>query len=298
MKELFKLISDKYAKVIESRLCLDRLCELRVRNGLPVRVWYNGTYFYLGENGITKEAREAFIAGDGEAEEIILRACDRSLYTVTETLKRGYIPVGGGIRIGVCGSVVLSGDAVSAVKDFTSVNIRIPHAVNGCASTLIPKIAGSSVKNTLIISSPGGGKTTVVRDLTRLISNKGFNVMLCDEKCEIASCYHGAPTLDVGQNTDVVSGLDKNTAFRIGIAFMRPDVIVTDELFDSDIDGLLRAVNSGISVICTAHAKDFSDLKRKRGYDKVLSSRVFERIAVISTPRRDITVFDGDGNEF
>lgn len=296
MKELFKLISDKYAQVVESRLAIDKLAELRIRNGSPVSVWYNGSYRFLCEGGITKDPAEAFVAEKNEAESVILRACDRSLYTVTETLKRGYISVGGGIRIGVCGSAVTSGDAVTAVKDFTSVNIRLPHEIKGCASVVFSKTVGSGIKNTLIISPPGAGKTTVLRDLCRQISDRGFNVLLCDERYEIAACSRGLPTLDVGRCTDVISGADKRSAFTAGIAFMRPDVIVADELFDIDLDGLFRAVNSGVSVICTAHARDYCELKQKVGYSAIVDSHLFERFVVISDPpRRDITVLDGDG---
>lgn len=296
MEELFKLISDKYAHAISSRLAIDKLAELRIRNGAPVSVWYNGLYRFLCENGITKDPAEAFIAEKSEAESVVLRACNRSLYTVTETLKRGYISIGGGIRIGVCGSAVTSGDTVTAVKDFTSVNIRLPHEIKGCASVVFSKTVGNGIKNTLIISPPGAGKTTVLRDLCRQISDRGFNVLLCDERYEIAACSRGVPTLDVGRCTDVISGADKRSAFTAGIAFMRPDVIIADELFDVDLGGLLRAVHCGVSVICTAHARDYADIKQKAGYAAIIGSHIFERFVVISDPpRRDITVLDADG---
>ncbi len=298
MEELYKLISDKYADVIRSWLAVDRLAELRIRNGAPIRVWYNGSNRYLCEKGVTDDPNAAFIAQSGEAESVVLRACDRSLYTVTESLKKGYISVGGGVRIGVCGSVVTSGEKATAVKDFTSVNIRIPHEIKGCASTLVSKVAGSRIKNALIISPPGAGKTTVLRDLCRQISDRGYNVLLCDERYEIAACYKCAPTLDVGRCTDVISGADKSDAFRAAVAFMRPDVIFTDELFDGDIDGLLRAVHCGISVVCTAHARDYADLAQKPSYGAILGARIFDRIAVISDPpRRDMTVLDADGRQ-
>lgn len=294
MEELYKLIPDGYARIISRRLSSDKLCEIRVRNGKPVRVCYDGGYFYLGESGLTKTADEAFIAGRGEAESIVMRACDRSLYTVTDTLKSGYISVAGGIRIGVCGSSVVTNGQVSAVKDFTAVNIRLPHEIKDCAATLFCKTVSDCVPNMLIISPPGAGKTTVLRDLCRIISNRGYNVLLCDEKYELAAVHDGAPTLDVGTCTDVISGSDKRHAFKVGISSMRPDVIITDELFHDDMPFVERAAHCGISVIATVHAKDIADMRRKPELRVILDNNVFSRYAVISPPPyRDIAVYCG-----
>ncbi len=286
---------DRISSVISSRLSIDRLCELRIRNSLPVCVLYDGCYYFLCRSGLTKDRNDAFIAEKNEAERVVMRACEKSLYTVTETLKRGYIAVSGGIRIGVCGSAVTERGAVFAVKDFSSVNIRVPHQVKGCAATLYNKIASDRIPNTLIISPPGAGKTTVLRDLCRMISDRGKNVLLCDEKYEIAAAVSGAPTLDVGACTDVISGTDKETVFNMGVASMRPDVIAVDELFNSDIDGLSHAVHCGISVIATVHARDLIDFKSKREYSEILNDGIFSRFAVLSdAPRRGIAVYDGE----
>ncbi len=292
MEELYKLIPDDYARVISRRLALDKLCEIRVRNGKPVRVCYDGGYFYLGENGLTKIADEAFTAGRSEAESIIMRACDRSLYTVTDTLKLGYISVASGVRIGVCGTSVMSNGQVSAVKDFTAVNIRLPHEVKNCAASLFCKTVSDSVPNILVISPPGAGKTTVLRDLCRIISDRGYNVLLCDEKYELAAVHDGAPTLDVGSCTDVISGSDKKHAFKVGISSMRPDVIMTDELFFEDMPFVERAAHCGISVIATVHAKDVADMRQKPELRAILDNHIFTRYAVISPPPyRDIAVY-------
>ncbi|MCH5350338.1 MAG: Flp pilus assembly complex ATPase component TadA [Clostridiales bacterium] len=282
MKELYKLIPDRYADIISSRLNRSKISEVRIRNTLPVRVCYGGVYYYLSANGISTDKQYALIAGEKEAEGVILRACEHSLYTIAETLKRGYIPVGGGIRVGVCGSNVLSGERTVSVKDFYAVNIRIPHEVINCAASLYyAVVANGGIKNTLIISPPGCGKTTVLRDLCRLISDSGRNVLLCDEKYELASCADGAPTLDVGCNTDVVSGADKPHALSLGIAYMRPDVIMTDELFPEDTDAVLQAIHSGISVISTVHARDCRDFTEKPEFERLVSSRAFSVFAVL-----------------
>lgn len=293
MKELYKLIPDRYADIISSRLSPGKLSEVRIRNRLPVRVCYGGVYYYLSGGGITKDRQSAIVARDKEAEGVILRSCEHSLYTVSDTVKRGYISVGGGIRVGVCGSMVSSGEKILSVKDFSAVNIRIPHEVIGCAASLYyAVISGGGIKNALIISPPGCGKTTVLRDLCRLISDSGRNVLLCDEKYELASCIDGVPTLDVGCNTDVVSGADKPHALSLGIAYMRPDVIMTDELFPSDTDAVLQAIHSGISVISTVHARDLRDFTQKPEFERLIKTRAFSSYAVLDRSF-GLKVYDG-----
>ncbi len=214
-------------------------------------------------------------------------------------MKRGYVAVSGGIRIGVCGSAVMSGGSITALKDFSSVNIRIPHEVIGCGATLFGKIAaGGRIESTLIVSPPGAGKTTVLRDLCRIVSEHGHNVMLCDEKYEIAASVKGVPTLNVGPRTDVISGADKHAVLRSGIAHMRPDVIMTDELFKEDTESVVRAAYSGVSVIATAHASSVAELLQKPDLAEIAARRVFARYAVIGdAPVRGVSVYHADGAE-
>ncbi|MCM1367442.1 MAG: Flp pilus assembly complex ATPase component TadA [Roseburia sp.] len=293
--DLFRLIPDIYADAVRGRLCADKLCEMRVRNRMPVRVQYDGAYYYLCKNGITKNVSEAFVAEKNEVENIVMRACEFSLYTVTDTLKNGYISVSGGIRIGVCGSGVISGGSVNAVKNFTAVNIRLPHQVTDCAYALYCKVVSGRILNTLIISPPGAGKTTVLRDLCRLVSDRGYNVLLCDEKYEIASAGSGVPSLDVGMCTDVVSGMDKARVFKMGIANMRPDAIFVDELFGDDTDAVKHAAYCGIAVVATAHARDLAEFRSKPDFRKLIDSRTFSRFCVLGdAPHRSVNVFDGE----
>lgn len=293
MDELFRILPDEYVAPIQSRLLYDRLSEVRVINNAPVRVCYDGNYFFLCRTGITREKSAAFVAGKNAAEGVIMRACERSLYTVTDTLKRGYISVRGGIRIGVCGTCVMSGGEVISVKDYSSVDIRLPHEVTGCAAALAARIAsGGRIKNTLIISPPGGGKTTVLRDLCRLISDRLYCVLLCDEKNELAAVADGVATLDVGACTDVISGVDKPRVFEIGIANMRPDVIMTDEIFERDLPYVVRAATCGISVIASIHADGVEDVFKKRGFSE--AGGLFEVYATLSgAPDRRITISEG-----
>lgn len=296
MDELYRLIPDEYAAPIRSRLCYDRLCEVRVINGAPVRVCYDGAYYFLCKTGLTKDKSAAIVATSRDAEGIVMRACEHSLYTVTDTLKRGYVAVAGGLRLGVCGSGVTTGGELSAVKNFVSVNIRIPHEVKDCAAGLCAKVLQGGINNTLIVSPPGAGKTTILRDLCRQLSERGLCVLLCDEKYEIASVVNGVPSLDVGCCTDVISGIDKRRVFEMGIAHMRPDVIIADELFGSDLEAVRRASACGVSVIATVHAKNTADLLKKSEFEQAAKDGSFALFAVLSgAPTRAVTVYEGVG---
>lgn len=295
MDELFRILPDEYVSPIKNKLLADKLCEVRIANGAPVRVCYDGAYKFLCGHGLTDNKSEAFVARKNEADSIIMRACERSLYTVTDTIRRGYIPVRGGIRIGVCGSGVTSGGDVAAVKDFCSVNIRLPHEVKGCAEQLFARaVANGTVKNTLIISPPGMGKTTVLRDLCRLVSERGHNVLLCDEKFELAAAVRGVPTLDVGCRTDVMSGMSKAHVLSVGIASMRPHVVMADELFGGELAAVEYAASCGVSVVATVHAQNADELRRKPDWARAVGSGLFAVHAVLTAlPRRNMVVYEG-----
>lgn len=296
MEELYSILPDEYVVPIKTRLLADKLCEVRVNNCAPVRVCYDGTYFFLCKTGITRDKSTAFVAGAHAAEGIVMRACEHSLYTVTDTLKRGYISVRGGIRIGVCGAGVMNGGALVSVKDYSSVNVRLPHEVKGCGNTVAAKLLQGGIENTLIVSPPGAGKTTVLRDVCRIISDKLYKVLLCDEKYEIASVTDGVPTLDVGCCTDVISGTDKQRVFEFGIANLSPDVIMTDEIFDGDIPYVSRAARCGIAVVATMHAQNADDLRKKSCYAEC--RELFKYIAVLSgAPRRSVEITEERGDD-
>lgn len=282
MEELFRLIPDEYAEVIKSRLCADKLCEIRISNGAPVRICYDGSYYFLTPSGISREYSKAFVAPRNGAERVVMLACERSLYAVTDTLRRGYVSVNGGIRVGVCGSGVTTNGEVTAVKDFSSVNIRLPHEVAGCAAALASRLS-AGLRNTLVISPPGCGKTTVIRDLCRTLSEKKFNVLLCDERFEIGAYANGSPTLDVGCCTDAICGLDKKRVLEMGIANMRPDIIIADELFGCDVASVRRAATCGVAVVATVHARGVDDVRGKPEFADAVKD-VFSLFAVLSGP--------------
>ena len=289
-----KFLPEYIIKIIRSRLDISRLYEIRLRAGRPVTVNYDGRYYYLGRSGIGRDCDGAVTVDVSAIQDVIVRASDFSLYAVYDTIAGGFITVSGGVRIGIAGTAVTDGGRVKTLKNFSSVNVRIPHEVKGCADGLIPFIADGGVRNTLIVSPPGCGKTTYLRDIAAAISQKQFNVLVADERAEIAAAHNGVPQLDVGLNSDVFSGCPKSYAFGCGIRSLRPDVIITDELSCEDFAAAEEAVLSGVRLIASIHSADIKDVVNKPGISRIVDNRLFERYAVLEGVGRLSGVYDAD----
>lgn len=250
-----------------------------------VSVNYGGKFFGLSEVGL---GSSGFSVTASEIEEVMLKASGHSIYAVNDQIKSGFLSLAGGVRIGVCGEVVLG----KTIKNFTSLNIRFPHEIVGCASGIIRHIARErGCYNTLIVSAPGIGKTTLLRDLARQLSNRGSNVLIADERYEIAA-YTDGKSLDVGKNSDVISGAAKDFAFTQGIRYMRPDIIVVDEITSGDdAKAVCRACSSGVSVIASIHATGFEYRER------FSELNCFQRIVLLGGNVGQVEgVFDGNGD--
>ncbi len=248
------------------KINFDLLYEIRLRSNRSVTVYYGGRYYYLCSSGISTDTSLALKVTIDDIYNTVINSANHSLYAVNDTLTSCYITCGG-IRIGVAGEIVHDENGkVITLKNFCSINVRIPHEVKGCANKVVQSILDKQIKNTLIISPPGAGKTTLVRDVARILASTAdiYNVLIADERGEIASTINGINSLDVGINCDVISGCNKNFAFSRAIRGLKPDVIIADELADvADCSAVMYAISSGVSVIATIHANGISGLKTK-----------------------------------
>ncbi len=219
---------------------LEGLNEIRIRADKPVILRYAA-----GEE-ILKT-----ILGKEEIEGVISKMSEYSPYAFREEIRRGFITLKGGFRVGICGRAVADRGGVRAIKDCTSLNIRIPSNVKGCGDRLM-EIYGGGFKNTLIISPPGCGKTTLLRDTIRLLSERGLNIGVCDERGEL-NCFG-----DLGIRADVLEGFSKPEAVEILIRGLSPDIIAADELGgETDRQAVLRASYMGVGIISTLHGEDY-----------------------------------------
>jgi stage III sporulation protein AA len=205
-----------------------------------------------------------------------------SLHTILDSLRHGFIPLPGGHRLGVCGSAAIRDGSVVHIRDVSSVCIRIARERKGIADKLLPSLLISGkLPDTLIISPPGTGKTTLLRDIIRKISDDGVRVSAADERGEIAACYGGVPQLDVGRNTDVMTGIPKAAASMMMLRGMTPQVLALDEVTAPEDAAVLTAcIGCGVTVLSTAHASGADDLRRRPVYRGLLD--IFDRLVVIS----------------
>ncbi len=216
-----------------------------------------------------------------ELETLCDLATEFSRYAAAETLREGYLPVRGGFRIGLCGMAVLKAGENTALKNFSSAAVRIGRELQGVGTEVAPQlIREERFQNTLILSPPGGGKTTLLRDLVRLLSDEGRRVALVDERGEVANCHRGEPQMDVGRCTDVLDGCPKALGIPMVLRAMNPQIIAVDEITArEDLRAMMLAAGCGVGLLATIHAADVEELMEKPLYRELLAERVF-RLAI------------------
>ena len=228
------------------------LSEIRLRRGQPVIIEYKGEYKYINAFGIA--FNQSNLITVKELEPIILSATNGCIYNFTEQMKSGFITVGHGIRIGIAGEYVTQGGEVNAIKNITSLNIRIPHNITNCADSVVKNLFFGGLHSTLLFSKPGLGKTTMLRDIALSLSKtQKYNILIFDERNEI-SAISGYDGFDLGDRVDIVRCYEKKSAIASAIRAMKPQVIITDELYgERDIESVRYAADCGIYVIASSH---------------------------------------------
>lgn len=280
-------LRDKFKVVLNREYSVE---EIRLRIGQPLAVRTSVGEIFITENGeITDLSNASYIVRERDVAETLEYVSNYSLYAFEEEIKQGYITVMGGHRVGLCGRTLISNGEIKHIKNISFINIRIAHEVKGCSDELIRKLYKDKyhIYNTLIISPPKMGKTTLLRDIIRNISNgikdrKGLNVGVADERSEIASCYLGKPQNDVGIRTDVLDGVPKALGIMMLIRTMSPDVIAVDEIgLKSDADAILEGINCGCSLIGTIHGASVEDIQKRPAVKVLIDSGIFEKYIVI-----------------
>lgn len=194
---------------------------------------------------------------------ICLAMMEHSYYAREDELSQGYFTLRDGCRAGVCGAFSVREGRVSALRAIGSICIRIAREIRGCASPMVERLVSpNGIASALIVSAPGFGKTTILRDAARLLSERGFSVGIADERHELAACRNGVSTLDIGMRSDVADGCPRAQALELLIRSMSPQVLATDEIGDkADVQAISSALCRGVAVLATAHAGSLDELE-------------------------------------
>ena len=262
------------------------LCELRLRKDNYVIINILGANYYLTNSCFSEDSTYALKISNGAINSILQKISNNSMYTINDDLINGFVTISGGIRLGVCGEVVTIDNKVTTIKNISSINFRFPHFIKNCSLNIYPYIVNNGkVKSTLIISPPGGGKTTYLRDLIYQLQNREnlLNILVVDERDEIVNVFNGFNCEKI-TSVDVYSKCSKRFGFDNGIRSMAPNLIITDEInINNDLEIIELALTAGVKVIATIHASSINDLKNKLAFKDILRKQLFDRYVVLSS---------------
>lgn len=270
----------------------DRLQEIRLRVNMPSTVLIDNREWFVDAEGNLMDMPPCGADNKPEELESVLKhLCQYSIYAFADEIRQGFLTIQGGHRIGLSGQVILEGDnRIRNLKYIRYLNIRIAHEIKGVSEHVLPYIYGKNgeVLNTLLISPPGCGKTTMLRDIIRNISNgtiygSGVNVSVVDERSEIAGSYLGIAQNDVGIRTDVLDGCPKREGMMMLIRAMAPQVLAVDELgSEEDIQALRMASGCGCKLVATVHGETLKEIENKKYMHNVIENRLFDRYLVLT----------------
>lgn len=246
--------------------------EIRLRAGKPPSVKQLGRERETGLPPVTAELLR----------DILSRAARYSVHSYADSLRHGFLTLAGGHRLGVCGTAVMENGKVGGVRGISSLNLRVARQI-GQAGGEIDPMAGGKPCSMLLLSPPGLGKTTLLREFTRRVSDSGLSVAVADERCEIAALSNGVPQFEIGACTDVIEGCGKKEAVIMLLKTMSPALLVVDEITaPEDVEAVALCAHCGVSVLASAHARNLEDLQKRALYRTLLDLGLFERAVVIS----------------
>jgi len=273
-QEVLSIFPEKIRELLRQlNINISELQEIRVRSEKPMFVKCKGQE-YATEQVIKKE----------QVGELLAYLSSYSLYAYEDEIRQGFLSLPGGHRVGLAGKVIIENRKVKTITEISSLNIRLAHEKKGCADNLIPKLwEKERLCHTLIASAPGRGKTTLLRDCIRQISNgsslhSGMTVSVVDERSEIAGCFRGVPGNDLGLRTDVLDACPKAEGMMMLIRSLAPDVVAVDEIGSrDDLEALHYAMNCGCVLLATVHGSSMEELRQKPILKEIIELALFER---------------------
>lgn len=307
--ELIKIFS-KDIRMILRQVSVDfeEVQEIRLRVHAPLLMICNNQEYYITPEGnLSRRAEEAYIVSREELKETMEYMSSYSLYAFEEEMKQGFITIQGGHRIGIAGKTISDDHGIRTMKFISFINVRLSHQIRGCAAGVLPYLyEDGNILHTLIISPPRCGKTTLLRDIIRQVSNgteqePGMTVGVIDERSEIGACYQGVPQNELGIRTDILDCCPKAKGMMMLIRTMSPRVIAVDEVGSrEDLEAIEYVMNCGCKLIATVHGSSIEDIKQKPVLRKLVQERWFERYIILNNRGRIGNVdqiYDSRGNK-
>lgn len=289
-QEIYRILPSHLRKMFqELPIHFEGLQEIRLRVGAPVLFRYRGQEYFLGTlGGMSRDSRYAYRINREELQEVVEYISNYSLYAYEEELRQGYLTIRGGHRIGIAGKIILENRQIKSIGNITCLNIRLAHEVLGCGEQILPDLLqDGDLCHTLIVSPPRQGKTTLLRDLIRLLSSgsaemAGMTVGVVDERSEIGACYRGEPQNDLGFRTDILDACPKVEGMMLLVRSMAPEVIAVDEIGSrEDVEAMEYVINSGVKLLATVHGNGMDDIKAKPVLGRLVQEKVFQRYIVL-----------------
>jgi stage III sporulation protein AA len=291
--ELLKILSLKLRTILgKLNIDFDKLQEIRLRINAPlIMIYANKEIFVTEDAKLVDNPTKAVQITKNEIRETMEYISNYSLYAFEDEIRQGFITINGGHRIGIAGKIIIGDDLIKGMKHISFINIRLAHQVKGCADRVLPFLINKQIGgiyHTLIISPPRCGKTTLLRDIIRQLSNgsqylAGMSIGVVDERSEIGACYMGMPQNELGIRTDILDCCPKAKGMMMLIRSMSPQIIAVDEIGSKEeLEAIDYVIGCGCKLIATVHGSSIEDIRSKPILSELVKKKLFERYIILS----------------
>ena len=257
---------------------------LRVNSSIVI-ITSKKSFFLCSEGTISPEDSKSFVVSQNDILETFKILCNFSIYSFQNQIKNNFITLKGGHRVGICGTAIIDGEKIINISDISSMNFRISKEIIGCSDKIFEKL-GLNLGGTLIVGPPASGKTTILRDIARKLSNtyengKLIKVSIVDERREIAAVYQGVPQKDVGFS-DILNGFPKSEGIMRALRTLSPRIIICDEIGNNeDADAIRKSLNCGVGIIASVHAESAEEISKSEKIKNILNSGAIKNVVLL-----------------